>query len=80
MDGEPGGLSNNAVRARTMSNANILGISPYYCNRAAALLRDGKVIAAAKEERFTRKKHDAGFPSHAICYCLSEGGKSECIR
>ena len=57
-----------------MSHTNILGISAYYHDSAAALLRDGKVIAAAQEERFTRKKHDAGFPSHAIDYCLSEGG------
>ena len=57
-----------------MSNTNILGISAYYHDSAAALLRDGKVIAAAQEERFTRKKHDAGFPSHAIHYCLAEGG------
>src|SRR5437870_12970230 len=51
---------------------HILGISAYYYDSAACLLRDGKIIAAAQQERFTRKKHDAGFPSHAIRYCLRE--------
>lgn len=50
----------------------ILGISCYYHDSAAALLRDGVLIAAAQEERFTRKKHDPGFPRHAIRYCLKE--------
>jgi len=53
---------------------DILGISAFYHDSAACLLRDGKIVAAAQEERFTRKKHDAGFPSHAIRYCLHEGG------
>ena len=53
---------------------DILGISAFYHDSAACLLRDGKIVAAAQEERFTRKKHDAGFPSHAIRYCLREGG------
>ncbi len=53
---------------------NILGISAYYHDSAAALVRDGAIIAAAQEERFTRKKHDAGFPAHAIRYCLAAGG------
>ena len=48
----------------------ILGISAYYHDSAAALLRDGQVIAAAQEERFTRKKHDAAFPYQAIRSCL----------
>ena len=52
----------------------ILGISAYYHDSAAALLVDGDLVAAAQEERFTRKKHDAGFPVHAIRYCLEEGG------
>ena len=52
---------------------NILGISAYYHDSAAALLRSGEVIAAAQEERFTRKKHDARFPEYAIRYCLKEG-------
>ncbi|MEE9229261.1 MAG: carbamoyltransferase [Acidobacteriota bacterium] len=53
---------------------NILGISAYYHDSAAALLRDGQLIAAAQEERFSRKKHDARFPRHAVSYCLKEGG------
>ena len=52
---------------------NVLGISAYYHDSAAALLRDGEIVAAAQEERFTRKKHDSAFPRHAIEYCLSEG-------
>src|SRR5918995_1668045 len=51
----------------------ILGISALYHDSAAALVIDGKVVAAAQEERFTRKKHDSGFPRHAIEYCLAEG-------
>jgi len=50
----------------------ILGISAFYHDSAACLLKDGEVIAAAQEERFTRKKHDAGFPTNAIIYCLKE--------
>ena len=50
----------------------ILGISAFYHDSAACLLKDGEIIAAAQEERFTRKKHDAGFPHHAILYCLNE--------
>ncbi len=50
----------------------ILGISAYYHDSAAALVRDGEIVAAAQEERFTRKKHDAGFPGNAINYCLQE--------
>ena len=52
----------------------ILGISAFYHDSAACLLNDGEIIAAAQEERFTRKKHDAGFPTHAIQYCLKEAG------
>src|SRR5262245_7705213 len=54
----------------------MLGISAYYHDSAACLIRDGKIIAAAQQERFTRKKHDAGFPAQAVCYCLAEGGIS----
>ena len=54
--------------------ARILGISAYYHDSAAALLVDGKVVAAAQEERFTRKKHDFDFPQHAIDYCLDAAG------
>jgi carbamoyltransferase len=53
---------------------HILGISAFYHDSAAALVRDGEIIAAAQEERFTRKKHDPGFPQHAIEYCLREAG------
>jgi carbamoyltransferase len=53
---------------------SILGISAYYHDSAAALVRNGDIVAAAQEERFTRKKHDAGFPVHAIAYCLDEAG------
>ena len=52
----------------------ILGISAFYHDSAACLIRDGDIIAAAQEERFTRKKHDPGFPSYAVSYCLKEGG------
>ena len=52
----------------------ILGISAFYHDSAACLLKDGEIIAAAQEERFTRRKHDAGFPHHAILYCLKEAG------
>ncbi len=53
---------------------HILGISAFYHDSAAALVSDGNIIAAAQEERFTRKKHDAGFPENAIEYCLQEAG------
>ncbi len=53
---------------------NILGISCYYHDTAAALLRDGQLIAAAEEERFSRIKHDYGFPRKAIRFCLEAGG------
>lgn len=54
----------------------VLGLSAYYHDSAAALLLDGEIIAAAQEERFTRKKHDAGFPAKAVEYCLAEAGIS----
>jgi carbamoyltransferase len=54
----------------------ILGISAYYHDSAAALVVDGQIVAAAQEERFTRKKHDADFPAMAIKYCLEEAGIS----
>src|SRR6476660_2521339 len=53
---------------------NILGISCYFHDASAALLQDGRLIAAAEEERFTRKKHDYEFPQHAIDFCLKAGG------
>ena len=52
----------------------ILGISAFYHDSAAAILIDGEVVAAAQEERFTRVKHDASFPHHAVKYVLDEGG------
>src|SRR3990167_5578017 len=56
------------------SVTNILGISAFYHDSAACLVRDGKIIAAAQEERFTRKKHDPRFPKNAALWCLKEGG------
>ncbi len=53
---------------------NILGISAFYHDSAACLLRDGDLVAAAQEERFTRRKHDPGFPVEAAAYCIEEGG------
>ena len=53
---------------------NILGISCFYHDSAAALLRDGELVAAAHEERFTRKRHDSAIPRHAVNYCLREAG------
>ena len=53
----------------------ILGISAFYHDSAAALLVDGTIVAAAQEERFTRQKHDAAFPCHAVRYVLEEGGR-----
>src|SRR5438046_1027019 len=52
---------------------DILGLSAFYHDSAACLVRDGRIIAAAQEERFTRKKHDASFPRYAVEYCLREG-------
>jgi carbamoyltransferase len=52
----------------------ILGISAFYHDSAACLIEDGRIIAAAQEERFSRKKHDARFPSNAVAYCLRDGG------
>ena len=56
----------------------LLGISAFYHDSAACLLKNGEIIAAAQEERFTRKKHDARFPHHAIQYCLKEASISAC--
>ena len=57
-----------------MSTTTILGISAFYHDSAAALVVDGDIVAAAQEERFTRKKHDPGFPEHAVAYCLEGSG------
>ena len=53
---------------------NILGISAYYHDAAACLVRDGTIVAAAQEERFTRRKHDESFPKNAIQFCLESQG------
>jgi carbamoyltransferase len=53
---------------------NILGISAFYHDSAACLVQDGKIVSAAQEERFTRKKHDASFPKNAVEFCLKQGG------
>lgn len=55
---------------------NILGISAFYHDSAACILREGEIVAAAQEERFTRRKHDPEFPAHAIRYCLQAAGIS----
>ena len=54
--------------------SKILGISAYYHDSAAALVIDGEIVAAAQEERFTRKKHDFRFPHKAVEYCFQQGG------
>ena len=54
----------------------VVGISAFYHDSAAAIVRDGTIVAAAQEERFTRKKHDAGFPANALRYCVAEAGVS----
>src|SRR3954449_12038859 len=65
-----GMLTSPCLRAMT----SILGLSAFYHDSAAALIVDGEIVAAAQEERFTRKKHDPGFPAGAISYCLKEAG------
>jgi len=57
-----------------MAKQHILGISAYYHDSAACLLTDGEIVAAAQEERFTRRKGDASFPRHAVDYCLAAAG------
>src|SRR5918992_314899 len=52
----------------------VVGISAFYHDSAAALVEDGRIVAAAQEERFTRKKHDPSFPEHALAYCLEAAG------
>src|SRR4029077_11876752 len=63
-----------AHHARAVLSATVLGLSAFYHDSAAALVRDGALVAAAQEERFTRKRHDAGFPAMAVDYCLRAGG------
>src|SRR5689334_22033397 len=60
----------------SMASQYILGLSALYHDSAACLLRDGEIVAAAQEERFTRKRHDAALPLRAVEYCLSEAGVS----
>src|SRR2546426_2801405 len=60
--------------AMVLNNMNILGISAFYHDSAACLVVDGNIVAAAQEERFSRKKHDERFPKLAVEYCLREGG------
>ena len=52
---------------------NIIGLSAYYHDSAACLIKNGDIISAAQEERFSRKKHDSSFPSNAINFCISQG-------
>src|SRR5687767_14251839 len=56
---------------------NILGLSAFYHDSAAALIQDGEIVAAAQEERFTRIRHDAAFPSKAVEFCLRRGGLTQ---
>ena len=65
-------LSTRCFKIMTSDNVYILGISAFYHDSAACLIKDGEIIAAAQEERFTRKKHDSSFPCAAIKYCLRE--------
>src|SRR5258706_72086 len=57
-----------------MTSTYILGISSYYHDSAACLVRDGEIVAAAQEERFTRKKGDPSFPKHAVAFCVKQAG------
>jgi len=61
-----------------MNSTRILGISALYHDSASAFIVDGRIVAAAQEERFTRVKHDHRFRINAVEYCLSEGGNSRC--
>ncbi len=63
-----------ALSSATSTKSYVLGISAFYHDSAAALLRDGELVAAAQEERFTRTKHDAGYPKNAIAWCLHDAG------
>ena len=78
-----GNFSDVSIFQLMMRAMYILGISAYYHDSAACLLADGEILAAAQEERFTRKKHDHDFPRHAVAYCLKEAGitadRLECV-
>ena len=67
-----GADDSTARTVRPLRTMNVLGISAFYHDSAAALVRDGVVVAAAQEERFTRRKHDERFPAKAVEYCLRE--------
>jgi carbamoyltransferase len=67
-------IGNQLQYGATREQMNILGISAFYHDSAACLVQDGKIISAAQEERFTRKKHDFSFPNNALGYCLDAGG------
>ena len=69
-----GGPRGRPTTTKAMPHTYILGISAFYHDSAACLLRDGQIVAAAQEERFTRKKGDAGFPRNAVQFCLREVG------
>src|SRR5262249_48090102 len=72
--GAAGSSSSSEASGAEGSLMHILGISAFYHDSAAALISDRKGGAAAQEERFTRKKHDSGYPANAIAYCLAEAG------
>ena len=63
----------SSTRSSEASRVRVLGISAFYHDSAAALVENGRIVAAAQEERFTRKKFDAGYPRRAIDYCLEAG-------
>ena len=67
-------MGNHGFAERIIASMNILGISAFYHDSAAALVQDGRITAAAQEERFTRIKHDASFPTHAAEFCLRQAG------
>ena len=69
-------MPEGASKWRMLSSVNIIGVSSHYHNSAACLIRDGTLVAAAQEERFSRQKHDPRFPLNALRYCLEEVGLS----
>ena len=69
-----GSLSNGRPASPSMPDQYILGLSAFYHDSAACLLKNGAIVAAASEERFTRKKADERFPRHAVDFCLRQAG------
>src|SRR6266550_3024691 len=67
-------MNSNSNGKQRLIGTRVLGISAFYHDSAAALLVDGEIVAAAQEERFTRKKYDHHFPINAVNYCLTEAG------